>query len=142
MLNHTYTSVKNANLVDCGKKQHIPSQPSPLLRDNFLGEFRTELDKKKVLANLGIATDLSLEWEYIKGDIGRSEALVKELDSRTKYISKLDGFTKSIIDGVTYLESVIGSEQEGEDAQNAKISSSPNLTISPSVSSTLLSFFE
>ena len=48
MLNHTYTSVKNANLVDCGKKQHIPSQPAPLLKDNFLGEFRTDLEKKKV----------------------------------------------------------------------------------------------
>ena len=51
MLNHTYTSVKNAKVVDCGKKEKIPSQPFPLLRDNFLGEYRTELDKKKVLAN-------------------------------------------------------------------------------------------
>jgi hypothetical protein len=87
MLNHTYTSVKNANLVDCGKRSHIPSQPFPLLRDNYLGEYRTELDKKKVLANLGIATELSLEWEYIKGDIGNSVALMTELNSRTSYIT-------------------------------------------------------
>ena len=113
MLNHTYTSVKNANLVDCGKKQHISSQPSPLLKDNFLGEFRTELDKKKVLANLGIATSLSLEWEYIKGDIGRSVALMQELDSRTKYVSE--------IDGVKYLESVIGGEQDAETEQDERI---------------------
>lgn len=123
MLNHTYTSVKNANLVDCGRKQHIPSQPSPLLRDNYLGEYRTELDKKKVLANLGIATELSLEWEYIKGDIGRSEALTKELDSRTKYVSELDGFQKSVIEGIQYLESVIGGEVEDETEQNNKIES-------------------
>ena len=122
MLNHTYTSVKNANLVDCGKKQHIPSQPSPLLKDNFLGEFRTELDKKKVLSNLGIATDLSLEWEYIKGDIGRSEALMQELDSRTKYVSAIDGFQKTLIEGITYLESIVGGEQEGEEEQNQRIS--------------------
>lgn len=121
MLNHTYTSVKNANLVDCGKKQHIPSQPSPLLRDNYLGEYRTELDKKKVLANLGIATELSLEWEYIKGDIGRSEALMAELDSRTKYISKIDGFQKSVIEGINYLETVVGGEQEGEEEQNNRL---------------------
>ena len=121
MLNHTYTSVKNANLVDCGKKQHIPSTPSPLLRDNYLGEYRTELDKKKVLANLGIATDLSLEWEYIKGDIGRSEALMGELDSRTKYTSAIDGFTKTVIDGILYLESVVGGEQEGEEEQNERL---------------------
>ena len=121
MLNHTYTSVKNANLVDCGKKQHISSQPSPLLKDNFLGEFRTELDKKKVLANLGIATSLSLEWEYIKGDIGRSVALMQELDSRTKYVSEIDGFQKTLIDGVKYLESVIGGEQDAETEQDERI---------------------
>ena len=128
MLNHTYTSVKNANLVDCGKKQHIPSQPSPLLKDNFLGEFRTELDKKKVLANLGIASSLSLEWEYIKGDIGRSEALMQELDSRTKYISAIDGFQKSLIDGIKYLESVVGGEQEGEEEQNSRLGQLETLT--------------
>lgn len=121
MLNHTYTSVKNANVVDCGKKKPIPSQPFPLLRDNYLGEYRTELDKKKVLANLGIATDLSLEWEYIKGDIGRSVALMGELDLRTKYISAIDGFTKTVIDGILYLESVVGGEQEGEEEQNERL---------------------
>ena len=128
MLNHTYTSVKNANLVDCGKKQHIPSQPSPLLKDNFLGEFRTELDKKKVLSNLGIATDLSLEWEYIKGDIGRSTALMNELDLRTKYVSAIDGFQKTLIEGIAYLESVVGGEQEGEEEQNQRLIDLETLT--------------
>lgn len=110
MLNHTYTSVKNANLVDCGRKQHIPSQPTPLLKENFLGEFRTELDKKKVLAALGIATELSLEWGNIKGDIGDSPELMRELDARTKYISALDGMSKTIGDGIAYLESIVGGE--------------------------------
>lgn len=121
MLNHTYTSVKNANLVDCGKKQHIPSQPSPLLKDNFLGEFRTDLDKKKVLANLGIATNLSLEWEYIKGDIGRNIALMTELDSRTNYVSKITGKLQTLIDGVLWLESVMDQENDFEDTVNTKI---------------------
>lgn len=122
MLNHTYTSVNNANLVDCGKKQHIPSQPSALLRDNFLGEYRTELDKKKVLANLGIVTDLLLEWEYIKGDIGKNATLMQELDSRTKYISEIDGFQKTLADGLRYLETVIGSEEEKESIQDERLS--------------------
>lgn len=121
MLNHTYTSVKNANLVDCGKKQHITSQPTTLLKDNFLGEFRTELDKKKVLSNLGIATDLSLEWEYIKGDISRSVSLMQELDARTKYVSDIDGYQKSIIEGIKYLETFIGGEEEGEEEQNSRL---------------------
>lgn len=121
MLNHTYTSVKNANLVDCGKKQHIPSQQFPLLRDNFLGEFRTELDKKKVLANLGIVTELSLEWEFIKGDIGKSTALMQELDSRTTYVSKIDGFKKTLIDGIKALEDIIGGELDVETEQDKRI---------------------
>lgn len=128
MLNHTYTSIKNANLVDCGKKQHIPSQPSALIRDNYLGEYRTELDKKKVLANLGIATDLSLEWEYIKGDIGKSKALMDELDARTKYVSEIDGFQKTLIEGIAYLESVVGGEQEGEEEQNQRLTDLETLT--------------
>lgn len=121
MLNHTYTSVKNANLVNCGKKQHISSQPSPLLKENFLGEFRTELDKKKVLANLGIASSLSLEWEYIKGDIARSEALMQELDARTTYTSKITGDIQTLIDGVLWLESIVGGEQGAEEEQNRRL---------------------
>ena len=121
MLNHTYTSIKNANLVDSGNTQHITSQPSALIKSNYLGEFRTELDKKKVLANLGIATSLSLEWEYIKGDIGRSAALMQEFDVRTNYISQLDGLSKTVADGIRYLESIIGSEEDVETEQNSKI---------------------
>ena len=121
MLNHTYTSVKNANLVDCGKKQHIPSQQFPLLRDNFLGEFRTELDKKKVLANLGIATELSLVWENIQGDIGKSQALMKELDSRTKYTSILDPKISTVIEGLQYIETIIGGEEDAETVQNERL---------------------
>ena len=122
MLNHTYTSVKNANLVDCGRKQHIPSQPTPLLKENFLGEFRTELDKKKVLAALGIATELSLEWGNIGGEVGDSDKLMAELDARTKYTSALDGMSKTIGEGIKYLESIVGSEEEGEAEQDRRIS--------------------
>lgn len=129
MLNHTYTSVKNANLVDCGKKQHISSQPISLLKDNFLGEFRTDLEKKKVLANLGIATELSLEWQYIKGDIGGNQALMQELDSRTTYITQIGEFKDkviSIIEGIQYLETIIKGEQEGEDKQNERLTELEN----------------
>lgn len=128
MLNHTYTSVKNANLVNCGKKQHISSQPSPLLKENFLGEFRTELDKKKVLANLGIASSLSLEWEYIKGDIARSEVLMQELDSRTTYTSKITGDIQTLIDGVLWLESVIKGEYDAETEQDNRLQALENST--------------
>jgi hypothetical protein len=131
MLNHTYTSVKNANLVDCGKKQHISSQPFPLLKDNFLGEFRTELDKKKVLANLGIAADLSLEWANIKGNIGDNNDLINELNARTTYVTQIGDFQNSVIsvvDGIRYLETIVGGEQEGEDGQNQRLTALETLT--------------
>lgn len=121
MLNHTYTSIKNANLVDSGNKQHIASQPSILLKNNFLGEFRTELEKKKVLANLGIVTDLLLEWEFIKGDVGKNEALMKELDTRTSYVSLLDGFQKTLADGLKAVEEIIKGEQDVETEQDTRI---------------------
>ena len=121
MLNHTYTSVNNANLVDCGKKQHISSQPSPLLKDNFLGEFRTELDKKKVLANLGIASDLVLEWKNIKGDIGQNKALMEALDARTKYSSELNPDIVTIADGIAYIESILGKDLDAESTQNTRL---------------------
>lgn len=121
MLNHTYTSIKNANLVDSGNKQHIASQPSILLKNNFLGEFRTELEKKKVLANLGIVTDLLLEWEFIKGDVGKNEALMKELNTRTSYVSLLDGFQKTLADGLKAIEEIIKGEQDVETEQDTRI---------------------
>lgn len=121
MLNHIYTSVKNANLVNSGNTQYIPSQPSPLVKENFLGEFRTELDKKKVLANLGIATELSLEWANIKGDVASNPALLKEFEDRTTYVSAIDGMQKTLIDGISYLETVVGGEQEGEEEQNERL---------------------
>ena len=121
MLNHTYTSIKNANLVDSGNKQHIASKPDILLKNNFLGEFRTELEKKKVLANLGIVTDLLLEWEFIKGDVGKNEALMKELDTRTSYVSLLDGFKKTLADGLKAIEEIIKGEQDVETGQDNRI---------------------
>lgn len=129
MLNHTYTSVKNANLVDCGKKQHISSQPSPLLKDNFLGEFRTELDRKKVLANLGIITDVSLEWQYIKGSIESSATLTAYIENKTTYKSILGEYKDkvvSLINGIQQLESMINTEDELEQEQNNRLTSLEN----------------
>lgn len=66
MLNHTYTSVHTVKKEDCGKKCHNTHGPQPLMRDNFLGEYKTELDKKKVLSNLGITSLAQLEWCDVK----------------------------------------------------------------------------
>jgi hypothetical protein len=74
-----------------------------------------------VLANLGIATDLVLEWKNIQGDIGQSEALIRELDARTKYISALDGLSKTLAEGIAYLETIVGGEQSAEAEQDRRL---------------------
>jgi hypothetical protein len=40
-----------------------------LLKDKFLGEYRTALEKAKVRKNLGIADNETLEWGNITGII-------------------------------------------------------------------------
>ena len=62
MLNHTYTSIHGNSTLDCGKHCHTSSSKQPLLKENFLSEYKSELEKKKVLANLGITQSMSLEW--------------------------------------------------------------------------------
>ena len=60
MIQSIYTSVSNADVVPCKKGQSIKSDPIPLVRDKYLGEYRTELEKAKVRKNLGIADDVNL----------------------------------------------------------------------------------
>lgn len=90
MINNFYSSVNNGNLVDkCSHKQHhIPEQPY-LLRNNFLNEFRTALEKAKVRANLGIADSETLFWGNIQGDIAEQADI-------SKYINSLLAFDYSI----------------------------------------------
>lgn len=90
MINNFYSSVSNGNLVDkCPHKQHyVPEQPY-LLRNNFLSEFRTALEKAKVRANLGIADSETLFWGNIQGDIAEQADI-------SKYINSLLAFDYSI----------------------------------------------
>jgi hypothetical protein len=70
MIKPIYTSVTDANLVPCNRRKiPVRTDPIPLLRNNYLGEYRTSIEKAKVRKNLGIADDLSLEWGNIKGNI-------------------------------------------------------------------------
>lgn len=68
MLTLTYVSVKNSELKKQENKQRFSNKQVPLLRDNFLGEYITDLDKKKVLVNLGINTsgEENLDWEIVE----------------------------------------------------------------------------
>lgn len=95
MIQSIYTSVSNADIVPCGKKgQKVSSEPIPLLRNNYLGEYRTELEKAKVRKNLGIADDAVIEWGNITGHIEDNpdlrEALSYKLPKHLEDIIKED----------------------------------------------------
>ena len=67
--------------------------------DEYVGVVKQLFENKE---SLDIDDKLEIEKVY--------ESLMKELDSRTKYISELTGFEKTVIEGITYLETVIGGE--------------------------------
>lgn len=82
MINNFYSTISNGNLVDkCSHKQHhVPEQPY-LLKNKFLSEFRTALEKAKVRANLGIADSETLFWGNIQGDISEQQDISKYINS-------------------------------------------------------------
>lgn len=49
-----YTQIDNAKLEQCKRGKPVPPMQIPLLRNNYLGEYRTQAEKNKVLKNLGI----------------------------------------------------------------------------------------
>ena len=105
MIQSIYTSVSNADIVPCGKKgQKVSSEPIPLLRNNYLGEYRTELERAKVRKNLGIADDQSLLWGSIEGTIEEQKDLITYIESKWKYSNKI---SEDIVDVRTALNYVI-----------------------------------
>jgi hypothetical protein len=95
MIQSIYASVSNADVVPCGKKgKPVNSEPIYLLKDKYLGEYRTELEKAKVRKNLGIADNVVLEWGNITGFIEDNadlkEAFSYKLPDNLKDIIKED----------------------------------------------------
>lgn len=103
-----YTQVSNADVVSCGKKgEVIKSEPIPLLRDKYLGEYRTALEKAKVRENLGIADNLSLKWGNIEGFVESQEDLIKYLDQKWSYslpedITNIQDSINNVEDALNY----------------------------------------
>lgn len=69
MITNCYTLIESGKQVACKNTQHYIPEEIYLLKKNFLGEFRTSLEKAKVRANLGIADSETLLWGNIQGDI-------------------------------------------------------------------------
>ena len=86
MIQSIYAAVSNGNQVYCGKR--IPkyqAQPIPLMKSNYLGEFRTQLEKAKARRNLGIGDEYTLSWGNITGHIEDNTDLVRFIENQWKY---------------------------------------------------------
>ena len=86
MIQSIYAAVNNGNQVHCGKR--IPkyqAQPIPLMKNNYLSEFRTQLEKAKARKNLGIGDEYSLTWGNITGHIEDNNDLIKFIEDQWKY---------------------------------------------------------
>ena len=86
MIQSIYAAVSNGNNIHCGKR--IPkyqAQPIPLMKSNYLGEFRTQLEKAKARRNLGIGDEYTLSWGNITGHIEDNADLIKFIENQWKY---------------------------------------------------------
>lgn len=103
MIQSIYSSVNNANLVKCQKGEKVCSEPIPLLRDKYLGEYRTELEKAKVRKNLGIPDENSLSWGNIEGFVESQTDLVEYVESKWYYTTELNEDVKNIKQAMDYV---------------------------------------
>lgn len=103
MIQPIYTSVSNANTVSCGKKGHlIQSDPIPLLRDKYLGEYRTELEKAKVRKNLGIGDEYNLQWGNIGGFIEQQKDLINYVEQKWSYTNEISSSITNVKEALDY----------------------------------------
>ena len=123
MIQPIYTSVSNADIKSCGKKGHlIKSEPIPLLRNNYLGEYRTELERAKVRKNLGIADEQSLLWGNIEGTIEAQKDLVQYVEQKWTYTSDIVENINTVKDALDYALFFIGQyEANTEEIEEIKV---------------------
>ena len=86
MIQSIYAEVSNGNRVYCGKRvPKYESQPIPLMKSNYLGEFRTKLEKAKARKNLGIGDEYTLTWGNITGHIEDNADLTRFIEQQWQY---------------------------------------------------------
>lgn len=104
MIQSIYTSVTNADVIQNKKGQYIKSEPIPLLKDKYLGEYRSDVEKAKVRRNLGIPDENSMRWGNVEGFIEEQKDLVKYIESKWEYKNEI---SEDIINIKTALDYVI-----------------------------------
>lgn len=77
-----------------------------LLRRNYLGEYKTEIDKARVRKNLGIPDEFSMKWGNIEGLIEQQSDLMQIINRLERRIKALEDSNASVSTVVYYGSSV------------------------------------
>ena len=112
-----YTSVSNADITPCKKVPKISSQPIPLIKDNFLGEFRTAIEKAKVRANLGIGDSSTLSWGNISGRLEDNPQLIEFIQKQWEYSNnEIDVEINNVKEALDYTLHYVSTFESNDEA--------------------------
>lgn len=99
MAQTVYTSARDVDVKTCA--------PQPLVRSNFLAEYRTEADKAKVRRNLGINEENDLFWGNIQGFIELQKDLVDYIQKNLQYTTEVEEGITSIKEALDFIFEVV-----------------------------------
>lgn len=112
MIQPTYISERK-----CGNKWYpMDDQPVPLLRTNYLSEFRTEIEKAQARKNLGIPDEMQMKWGGMSGYVEEQRDLVEYMEMKWKYTTELSEDITTVEQALDYIMELITSytDQNGE----------------------------
>lgn len=120
-----YTQVDNAKLELCKKGKPVPPLQIPLLKTNYLGEYRTQVEKDKVLKNLGILgvtgkytypsqdeVDSYKDIKTVQQALDYCIRLIQSYEASDKNIKQLLDDVKTIQGNITQLQTSIEQNTE------------------------------
>ena len=77
--------------------------PVPLLRTNYLSEFRTEMEKAKARKNLGIPDEMQMKWGGMSGYVEEQRDLVEYMELKWKYTTPLSEDISTVAEALDYI---------------------------------------
>lgn len=122
MIQPTYISERK-----CGNKWYpMDDAPVPLLRTNYLSEFRTEIEKARVRKNLGIPDDMQMRWGGMKGHLEEQDDLViyvrqkaeEYADLKAQYVNEISSDITTVSQALDYvIQFIIDQRQNNSDVE-------------------------
>lgn len=105
MIQPTYISERK-----CGNKWYpMDDAPVPLLRTNYLSEFRTEIEKAQARKNLGIPDEMQMKWGGMSGYVEEQRDLIEYMEMKWKYTTELSEDISTVAEALDYIMQLINT---------------------------------